>query len=102
MAWHRRSEMDTRNRTHNIPHLYKIILELSYEGNRDLGIESGERLVSQYYFRTRWAQQDPERKQMQNGQPRIFSLKWNNLRTTLNGKFALGGVYEKTSRVLLD
>ena len=46
----------------NIPHLYKIILELSYEGNRDLGIESGERLISQYYFRTRWAQQDPERK----------------------------------------
>ncbi len=46
----------------NIPHLYKVILELSYEGNRELGLDAGERIVPLYYFRTKWAMQDPERK----------------------------------------
>ena len=86
----------------DIPHLYKIILELSYEGNRDLGIESGERLVTLYYFRTKWAKQDPERETDARRAPRILSVKWSNSRMTLIGKFVLGEFDEKTSRVLLD
>jgi len=44
----------------NIPHLYRVTLELSYEGNRDLGLESGERTLTAYYFRSKWAQQSAE------------------------------------------
>ena len=74
----------------DIPHLYKIILELSYEGNRDLGIESGERLVSQYYFRTRWAQQDPERKTDAKRAAENLQPEMEQLADDSDGKFALG------------
>ena len=39
---------------------------------------------------------------MQDGRPRILSVKWSNSRMPLIGKFVLGEFDEKTSRVLLD
>ena len=44
------------------PHLYKVTLEINYDGNSDLGIESGQRTFKVYYFRPKWAGQNSDRR----------------------------------------
>ena len=34
--------------------LYKVTLTLEYDGNEELGIESGERISKMYLFRPSW------------------------------------------------
>ncbi len=44
-----------------LPHLYMVTIDLSWDGNSELGIEKGEKSFKQYYFRTKWYEQDGER-----------------------------------------
>ena len=39
----------------NVIDVYKITLTLDYEGNEDLGVESGERVSQMYVFRPSWS-----------------------------------------------
>ena len=38
--------------------LYKVTLMLEYDGNEELGIESGERVSKMYLFRPSWGKND--------------------------------------------
>ena len=39
----------------NVIDVYKVTLTLDYEGNEDLGVESGERVSQMYVFRPSWS-----------------------------------------------
>ncbi|MDG0963655.1 MAG: type II secretion system protein [Opitutales bacterium] len=40
----------------NVIDVYKVTLILDYEGNEDLGVESGERVSQMYVFRPSWSE----------------------------------------------
>ena len=39
----------------NVLDVYQVTLSLEYEGNEDLGVESGERISQMYVFRPSWS-----------------------------------------------